>query len=209
MQDREKPNKGAPTVSRRAFLKGSGVAVAATAMATSGQEADAQKKGSKKRVVAASGGKVTLNVNGKDYTITVEPRVTLLDALRDDLGFTGCKDVDDTTTSGADTVIIDGKAVLAGSRLAVECQGKKIQTVESLANGKQVDEVISGFVKHDAMQCGFCTPGFAMATRAFLNKNPKASLKQIRKGLGGNLCRCGTYDGITKCALELAKKGDS
>jgi aerobic-type carbon monoxide dehydrogenase small subunit (CoxS/CutS family) len=85
--------------------------------------------------------------------------------------------------------------------------GKKIKTVESLRNGDKVDEVITGFVKHDAMQCGMCTPGFVMATRAFLDKNPKATLKQIQDGLGGNICRCGTYDGITKCALEIAKGG--
>ena len=78
---------------------------------------------------------------------------------------------------------------------------------ESLAGGGQVDAVVNCFVKHDAMQCGFCTPGFVVATRAFLNKNPNASLEEIQKGLGGNLCRCGTYNGITACALELAKKG--
>ena len=70
-----------------------------------------------------------------------------------------------------------------------------------------MDEVVQGFVKHDALQCGFCTPGFVMATRAFLNKHPQASLEEIRKGLGGNICRCGTYHGITQCALELARKG--
>jgi aerobic-type carbon monoxide dehydrogenase small subunit (CoxS/CutS family) len=133
--------------------------------------------------------------------------VTLLDALRNDLNLTGCKDVDDNTASGADTVMIDGKPVLASSRLAIECQGMKITTVESLSKGDKYDEVIEGFVKHDAMQCGFCTPGFVMATRAFLNKNPKATLEDLRKGLGGNICRCGTYDGITKCVLEIAKKG--
>ena len=113
----------------------------------------------------------------------------------------------DRDVAGADTVIIDDKPVLAGSRLAIECVGKKIRTVESLRNGDKIDEVIQGFVKHDAMQCGMCTPGFVMATRAFLDKNPNATLEQIQAGLGGNICRCGTYDGITKCALELAKGG--
>lgn len=89
----------------------------------------------------------------------------------------------------------------------MECEGKEIKTVESLRDGDKVDEVVSGFVNNDALQCGFCTPGFVMATRAFLDKNPKADLKEIQSGLGGNICRCGTYDGITKCALELAKKG--
>ena len=150
---------------------------------------------------------MTLNVNGKNYSVKVEPRVTLLDVLRDHLNLTGGKDVCNTTNCGACTVTIDGKATYACARWAVECVGKKVLTVESLSNGKQIDEVIAGFVKHDAMQCGFCTPGFVMATRAFLDKNPKASLSDIRKGLGGNICRCGTYHGITQCALEIAKKG--
>jgi len=191
---------------RREFLKGSGAAMAATAMATATHEAEAEEP-KKANVAAAKPADVTLNVNGKDYTLKLEPRVTLLDALRNDLNLTGCKEVDDRSAAGADTVMIDGKPVLAGSRLAIECQGKKIVTVESLVDGGKIDEVIEGFVKHDAMQCGFCTPGFVMATRAFLNKHPKATLEEIHKGLGGNICRCGTYHGITQCALEIARKG--
>ena len=103
--------------------------------------------------------------------------------------------------------MIDGKATYAGTVLALQAKGKKILTVEWLGTGQQVDEVVSCFVKHDAMQCGYCTPGFVVATRAFLDKNPKATLEEIRAGLGGNICRCGTYDGITKCSLELAQKG--
>src|SRR6185369_210320 len=130
---------------------------------------------------------ITLNVNGKDHTLKLEPRVTLLHALRDDLNLTGCKEIDDRNATGADTVLVDDKPMLAGSLLAIQCVGKKIKTVESLRDGDKVDEVVAGFVKHDAQQCGFCTPGFVMATRAFLNKNPKATLDEIRKGLGGNL----------------------
>ena len=178
--------------------------MAATALATATQEAEAQQK---KNVVAAKPAPVKLNINGKPYTVTVEPRTTLLEVLRNHLNLTGCKDVDDRTADGADTVVIDGKAVLAGTRFAVELVGKKIQTVESLRDGAKVDEVVTGFVKHDGLQCGYCTPGFVMATRAFLNKHPKATLAQIQEGLGGNICRCGTYQGITQCALEIAKKG--
>lgn len=192
-----------PGFNRRDFLRGSGAAVAATALATSEQGAAAQDA-SKKNVVSAKAQDITLNVNGKDYKLSLEPRVTLLDTLRDDLNLTGCKDVCDTTNCGACTVLIDGKATYACSRLAIECVGKKITTVESLAAN---DPVIAGFVKHDAMQCGFCTPGFVMATKAFCDKNPGATLDQIRKGLGGNICRCGTYAGITACALELVQKG--
>lgn len=187
---------------RRDFLKGSGAAVAATALVNEATEAQAQDN-----KVASGAVDVTLNVNGKQQTLKLEPRTTLLDALRDDLNLTGCKEVCDTTNCGACTVMIDGKATYACTRLAVEVQGREIKTVESMRQGDNCDEVIDGFVKHDALQCGFCTPGFVVATRAFLDKNPNASLEEIQKGLGGNLCRCGTYNGITACALELAKKG--
>ena len=205
MRNHEDPAR--PGFNRREFLRGSGVAVAATAMATAAAEAEAQESKARANVVGPGPAEVTLNVNCKDHTVTVEPRVTLLEVLRNDLNLTGCKDVDDRDADGADTVLIDGKAVLAATRLAHECVGQKIVTVESLVQGETIDPVVAGFVRHDAMQCGFCTPGFVMATKAFLAKNPKASLEEIREGLGGNICRCGTYDGITKCALELAKGG--
>jgi len=206
MKERDQKPATRSAVSRREFLKGSGMAVAATSIATHDSSAAEPGSGAK-RVLPAAPVDMTLNVNGKDYQLKLEPRVTLLEALRDDLHLTGCKHADDTTTTGTDTVIIDGKAILASARLAVECQGQKIQTVESLAQGDQVDDVVTGFVKHDGLQCGFCTPGFVMATRAFLNKHPNATEKEIRKGLGGNLCRCGTYHGIMNCALEIARKG--
>ncbi len=205
MRDHEDPTR-TPGFNRRDFLRGSGAAVAATALVTN--EHDALAQDATKKVVAA--GKVQdvkLKVNGKEVTVKVENRVTLLDVLRNDLNLTGCKEVCDTTNCGACTVMIDGKAVYACARLAIECEGKDIKTVESLRNGEQVDPVITGFCKHDGMQCGFCTPGFVVATRAFLNQKPNATLPEIQKGLGGNICRCGTYAGITACALELAKNG--
>ena len=205
MAGRNESSSGGTSFSRRSFLKGSGAALAATAAATSGPEAEAAQK-QRARIVAGPT-EITLNVNGEDRTLTVEPRTTLLDALRNELQLTGCKDLQDVYNDGADTVMIDGKATFAGTVLALQARGKKIRTVESLAKGSEVDPVVSGFVKHDGMQCGYCTPGFVVATRALLDANPDASLKEIRKALGGNICRCGTYDGITKCALELAKGG--
>lgn len=206
MRQPDQPRGRAPGFNRREFLKGSGAAVAATALAVSDREAIAQQE-NQPAVVSAEPQDVTLNINGRDYTVKVEPRVTLLDVLRNDLGLTGAKDADDRDATGCDTVIIDGKAVYAGSRLAIQCRGQKIRTVESLRRGDEVDPVVASFVANDATQCGFCTPGFVMATRAFLDKNPGATLEEIRRGLGGNLCRCGTYKGITACALELAQKG--
>jgi xanthine dehydrogenase YagT iron-sulfur-binding subunit len=197
--------RSGPGFNRRDFLKGSGAAVAASAVATAVEESIAQEKG-EANVVAAKPGPVTLDINGKSQTVTVEPRVTLLDVLRNDLNLTGAKEVCNDTNCGACTVMIDGKAVYACALPAVACQGKKITTVEGLGDGKNVDEVVKCFVKHDATQCGFCTPGFVVATRAFLDANPKATMKDIRKGLGGNLCRCGTYDGVAHAALECATK---
>ena len=190
-----------PRFDRRNFLKGSGAAMAATAAATYGSNADAAQQQSQ---VVSGSTEITLNINGKDEKVTVEPRTTLLDVLRNQLQLTGCKDLQDVYVDGADTVMIDGKAAYAGTTLALQARGKKIRTVESL---QTEDNLVECFVKHDGMQCGYCTPGFVMATRAFLDANPSASLEQIREGLGGNICRCGTYDGITKCALEMAKGG--
>ena len=206
MRDRENQKRYGPDVSRRAFLKGSGVAVATTAMVGTAVEGVAEETKAVSKVAPAKVQEVKLNVNGEIHTVKIEPRVTLLDALRNDLQLTGCKEVCTTKNCGACTVIIDGKPVYACTKLAIAEKGK-ITTVEGLAGGKNVDQVISAFVKHDATQCGYCTPGFVVAVRAFLNANPKADLEQIQKGLGGNICRCGTYEGVAQAALELVKKG--
>jgi xanthine dehydrogenase YagT iron-sulfur-binding subunit len=199
----EDQTRSGPGFSRRDFLRGSSVAVAATAMATAVEEGVAQDAAKSKAVIAARPTAVTLQINGKSQTVTVEPRVTLLDVLRNDLNLTGAKEVCTTTNCGACTVIIDGKPALACAKLAHECAGKKITTVEGLGG---TDDVVKCFEKHDATQCGYCTPGFVVATRAFVDANPGATLEQVRKGLGGNICRCGTYDGVTKAALECAAK---
>lgn len=198
-----RPGDASGGFSRRSFLRGSGAAVAAASLVT--PERPARADDANKAKVVDGQVTITLNVNGEDKSVQAEPRTTLLDVLRDQLNLTGCKDLQDVSVDGADTVIIDGKAAYAGTLLALSARGKKIETVESLRKGDQLDPVVSCFVKHDAMQCGFCTPGFVMATRAFVTAHPGATLEQIREGLGGNICRCGTYDGITKCALEMAK----
>lgn len=204
MRDRETPNRLGPDVNRRQFLQGSGAAVAATALANAAREAIAQEADDDTNKAQS----VKLNVNGKTHELMLEPRVTLLDALHNDLNLTGCKEVCTSRNCGGCTVMIDGKAVYACSRFAVAEQDKKITTVESLVcEPGKCDPVIEGYVKHDATQCGYCTPGFVVATKAFLNANPKATLEEIRMGLGGNICRCGTYEGITQCALEIARKG--
>ncbi len=209
-QERDRDPRAAdpsrPGFNRRDFIKGSGAALAASAAATAViDEAEAaQQTGA---VAPAKAVDIKLSVNGKEHTLKLEPRVTLLDALRHDLNLTGAKHVCDTTNCGACTVIVDGKPVYACARLAVECQGKKVTTVEGLTTGQNMDQVVAAFIKHDASQCGFCTPGFVVAVKAFLEANPKANLEQVLKGLGGNLCRCGTYVGVTAAALECAGHG--
>jgi len=186
--------------SRRDFLRGSGAAAAATALAQQTTAALAQEKGAK---VVSGETTITLDVNGKSHQVKVEPRTTLLDALRYQLDLTGAKPICTDGSSGGATVLIDGKAAQANTVLAMQAAGKKITTVEGLAN----DAVPKAFVECDAQQCGFCTPGFVVGVRAFLNMKPKATEEEIRKGLNGNFCRCGTYANVIQAALKVVKGG--
>jgi xanthine dehydrogenase YagT iron-sulfur-binding subunit len=131
----------------------------------------------------------------------------LLDTLRDQLDITGAKRVCDRAECGACTVLIDTKPVYACSVLAIEAQGKSITTIESLMQGENLNPIQQAFVDNDASQCGFCTPGFVVAFKAVLDKNPNASPEEIRHGLSGNVCRCGTYHGIHLAIAQMAQKG--
>ncbi len=197
-------------LSRRDFLRGSGVAAAATALAQPPLlEADEDKKGGKGDVTAIGPGavKLTLTVNDAKMSTQVEPRVTLLDALRNYLDVTGCKRVCDRGTCGACTVMVDGKPIYSCTMLALEAEGKKIRTAESLVDGGKLDAVPAAFVACDAQQCGFCTPGFVVSLKAVLEKNPKATPAEIERGLAGNICRCGTYEQMRHAIEQLCKAG--
>jgi xanthine dehydrogenase YagT iron-sulfur-binding subunit len=135
--------------------------------------------------------------------------VTLLDALRNQFDLTGAKRVCDRGTCGACTVLLDGKAVYSCSVLAIGAQGHQITTVEGLGDPERMHPVQKAFWDNDAQQCGFCTPGFVVATKAFLDRNPHPTPEQVRKGLCGNLCRCGTYVGVRAAALQAAGGGSS
>jgi xanthine dehydrogenase YagT iron-sulfur-binding subunit len=187
--------------SRRAFLKGSGAAAAATALAQSAGTADGQATQATASPVVSGLTTITLHVNGQDHQVEVEPRTTLLDVLRYQLDLTGAKPVSLDGSSGASTVLVDGKPATASTLLALSVRNKSIATVESFRD----DAVPRAFVEHDAQQCGFCTPGFVVAVRAFLNEHPQASEEQIRAGLNGNICRCGTYADIIEAAVSIAK----
>lgn len=203
----EPPKSG---LSRREFLRSGGLAATASTgiagAALQAQPAAGQPPASHIPVLGPGPAKITLSVNGRDMTAAVEPRVTLLDALRNYLDVTGCKRVCDRGTCGACTVLLDGKPVYSCSMLAVEAQGKTIRTAESLAPGEKLDPVPEKFVQFDAQQCGFCTPGFVVAMRAVLDRNPKATPEEIEKGLQGNICRCGTYEQMRDAIHSLCNR---
>jgi len=204
MKDHEKPNPDPSSgLSRRDFMKISGIGAAVPLVLgpktiyAAGEEVAVHGPGK---------APVVLMVNGKKLTAQLEPRVTLLEALRNNFDLTGAKNVCDRGTCGACTVLMDDKPVYACSVLAIEAQGKKITTVEGLTEGDNLTPVMQSFVDHDAQQCGFCTPGFIVATTHFLQQTPNPTEEDIRHGLSGNFCRCGTYNGIRAVALTKAAK---
>lgn len=193
--------KGA--LSRRGFLKVSGAGAIGTSlvpplMGTLAQQTEMAGPG----IVT-----IRLNINGMERSLKVEPRVTLLDALRNRLDLTGAKKVCDRASCGACTVIVDGQAVYACSVLAIELQGSRIETVESLDREGRLHPVQEAFVENDAQQCGFCTPGFVVASKALLDRNPSPTREEVLHGLSGNICRCGTYVGVARAVLDAAKVG--
>jgi xanthine dehydrogenase YagT iron-sulfur-binding subunit len=182
--------------SRRDFLKTVGVGgIAAGVVGPS--EAEAQSPG-----VGPGAVPITLTINGRAHRLEVEPRVTLLDAVRHRLNITGVKRVCDRGSCGACTMIVDGRTIYACSTLAIEMQGKNIRTVEGLSEGTVLHPVQQAFCEHDALMCGFCTPGFVTATVALLEKNPNPTAEEARKALDGNICRCGTYSRVLEAALK-------
>jgi xanthine dehydrogenase YagT iron-sulfur-binding subunit len=210
MKDPREHNKNGPGLSRRQFLKGTGAAAATTALATVPIKALATTEADDAGKVAGMGPApvmVELNVNGIKYSRPLEPRVTLLDALRDYMDVTGCKRVCDRGTCGACTVMLDGKPIYSCTMLAVEVQGRPIKTAEAFFDNGKLDQVPAAFVRNDAQQCGFCTPGFVVAMRAAFDKNPDAKPPEIEEALAGNICRCGTYQQMRDAIAELCKAG--
>ena len=191
--------------SRRKFLQGVSIASAGAAIADHLWVETEAKQSPPQTVSGAT--KITLDVNGRSRTVEVEPRTTLLNTLRNHLdpAVTGPKLVCDAGTCGACTVLLDGKPVYSCLVLAVDATNKKITTVEGLGSPEQPNAVQAAFVEHDALMCGFCTPGFVTTISAYLKKNPNPSLEEVREACKGNFCRCGTYPRVFEAALAAAK----
>ena len=152
---------------------------------------------------------VSLKVNGEKYEVLIKPNRTLLDVLRNELLLTGTKEACGSGECGACTVLVDGKPVNSCITLAVEAEGKEIQTIEGLSKGDRLHPLQKAFMDHHAFQCGFCTPGMIMAAKAFLERNPEPTREDIRNALAGNICRCTGYENAVDAVLDVAGKEDS
>jgi aerobic-type carbon monoxide dehydrogenase small subunit (CoxS/CutS family) len=192
------------SVSRRSFLKSFGTTAAAAATAQVETVAAELQKANKEAPQGPGAVPVTLRINGKELKLQLEPRVTLLDALRNHSPLTGAKEVCDRGTCGACTVLLGDKPVYSCSMLAIEAQGQQITTIEGLAQNGKLTKVQEAFIDQDALMCGYCTPGFVMSVTALLKKNSKPTTDDVRKACEGNVCRCGTYPRIMKAAMQAA-----
>jgi len=189
-------------VSRRGFIRG--VGIGGGALGTGILEREVLAAPPAGNLLGPGAVPLTLTVNGKPQQLVVEPRVTLLDALRNQLHITGAKPNCDRGTCGSCTVLVGGKAVYACSMLAIEARGKSIETIEGVPAS---DPLVAAFVHQDGLQCGFCTPGFVMAAKAYLKRNAKPTEAEVAAAFGGNICRCGAYVPIRKAVLDAAGRG--
>ena len=200
----KKEKEGLAKVSRRAFLKGMGTGAIAATMTSipvpSLPEAEAAVPAGVKEAF------IQLNVNERLCRLKVKSQWTLLEVLRREVGLTGTKKACDRGNCGACTVIVDGKAVYACSLLAITMEGKKILTVEGLAEGEKLHPIQKAFSEHGGYQCGFCTSGQMMSAKVLLDKKPKPTREEVRAALAGNLCRCGAYPKIIESVLGAGAK---
>ncbi|MBC8275422.1 MAG: (2Fe-2S)-binding protein [Chloroflexi bacterium] len=146
-----------------------------------------------------------LTVNGQPYEIYIKPKTLLSEALRDHLGMTGTKRGCNSSSCGACTVVLNGMAVKSCSILALQANGGEVMTVEGLARGTELHPLQRAFLDHGSFQCGFCTPGMLMSSKALLDENPKPTKEQIKEGIDGNICRCTGYNSIIRALTAVAK----
>ncbi len=192
------------SLTRRNFLKTLGTTAVGTAATQVESVAAELQKLNAETIVGPAPIPIVLQVNGQAISIKVEPRVTLLDALRNQARLTGAKEVCDRGTCGACTVLLDGQPIYACMMLALEAQGHAITTVEGLAHEGQLNPVQQAFVECDAMMCGYCTPGFLLSITALLKRRPHPDADEVKHACAGNLCRCGTHPRIIQAALKAS-----
>jgi xanthine dehydrogenase YagT iron-sulfur-binding subunit len=213
VEQKSAPGSPAKGFTRRGFLRGASITAVAAVVADKGlvgvaEAQTPQPDGTELNKPISGSVKITLNINGQDRQVTVEPRTTLLSAIRDRLepALTGPKLVCNAGTCGACTVILNNKNVFGCSVLAIDAVGKKITTVEGIGTPDKLSPVQAAFMEKDGMMCGFCTVGFVTSITAFLQSNPNPTLEQIKEGLKGNFCRCGTYPHIFEATLAASRK---
>ena len=199
----QKPNQGD---SRRDFLKKSSI-ISAIALTPTFAVKAAENQADERFAELFEKIPLNLTVNNKAYKTAVEPRVTLLDYLREELHLTGTKKGCDHGQCGACTVHVDGERVNSCLSLAVMNEGKKITTIEGLANGEELHPMQAAFIKHDGFQCGYCTPGQIMSAVACVNEGHTSSRSEISEYMSGNICRCGAYPNIVDAIVEVSKGG--
>lgn len=203
-----KPAPRDPGVSRRSFMQTVGLSAAASAITTAVDQRTAEAQDARQanngKIVGPDATNITLRINGKDQQLNIDPATTLMEALRWHLNLTGTKEVCDRGSCGGCSVLLDGKLVVSCMLLAIDAVGAEITTIEGLAIGDELDPIQEAFIKHDALQCGYCTPGLVMASKALLNNNPNPTLDEIKHGLAGNICRCGTYTNVFNAVLEAS-----
>jgi len=212
MSEKEKDLKQGKNISRRSFIKGVGTGTVAATVAPAILVGD-EKSAEAQTEAAVESAKIQLDINKEETEIEVEARTTLLSVLRDgidttgnNVDLTGAKLICDRGECGGCTVLVNGKPVYACMMLAMDAQGKQITTVEGIANGDNLHPVQEAFIKHDALMCGFCTPGFVVASAALLGENANPTLEEIKVGLSGNTCRCGTYPFIFDAVKTASQK---
>jgi len=193
-------------LTRRGFLKGAAVSAAGAALVQTSVEALAQETKESRPVLGPNAVPVKLNINGAEKSFEIEPSTTLAELLRIKADLTGTKIVCDRGACSACTVWIDNVPTLACMTLALDARGRAIKTIEGLAEGDKLHPVQEQFIEHDAMQCGFCTPGMIMSCAALLERNKKPTLEDVKAATCGNLCRCGTYPKVFDATLAAAKQ---
>jgi aerobic-type carbon monoxide dehydrogenase small subunit (CoxS/CutS family) len=202
----KRPSSDSSGVTRRGFIRGAGMSAAgATLLQSSIDTIEAATGGARSGKVLGPGAvPILLNVNGIERAVTVEPRTTLAAALRDELGMTGTKVACDRGACSACTVWLDGVPVSSCMTLAIDVGARAVTTIEGLARGGELHPVQQAFIEHDAMQCGFCTPGMVMSCAGLLERNPSPILDDVKEATSGNLCRCGTYPKVFEATLAAA-----